>query len=136
MDGDNTVDAIDNCPATFNPGQADADADGVGDLCDNCIYGPNPTQGFAPLGQELAATDAQTFSWPLAADIVYVRGDLFGVSSYPVDTVDSLVLATSLTDDSPVVSGAGFYYLVRPDCLVGSWQTSVGAEPGRDLVLP
>ena len=47
-----------------------------------------------------------------------------------------LALTDNLTDSSTPVSGAGFYYLVRPDCLVGSWQTSLGAEPERDLALP
>jgi len=47
-----------------------------------------------------------------------------------------LALTDDLTDSSVPVTGAGFYYLVRPDCGVGSWQTSLGAEPGRDLELP
>jgi hypothetical protein len=33
-DGDGVVDGLDNCPAVFNPGQADLDLDTVGDLCD------------------------------------------------------------------------------------------------------
>ncbi len=77
-----------------------------------------------------------SFSWPLAADVIYVRGNLADVDSYAVDTVELLVLATSLTDASVPESGAGFFYLVRPDCPVGSWQTTVGVEPGRDVALP
>ena len=33
-DGDGVVDGLDNCPSTFNPGQADFDLDTVGDTCD------------------------------------------------------------------------------------------------------
>jgi len=37
LDDDGAADAGgDNCTAVFNPGQADADADGAGDACDNC----------------------------------------------------------------------------------------------------
>jgi hypothetical protein len=43
---------------------------------------------------------------------------------------------TSFTDDADPDSGSGFYYLARPDCLVGSWQSTFGAEPGRDAALP
>jgi len=63
-------------------------------------------------------------------------GDLAAVSTYMVDVVDSLALANSLTDSSVPANGAGFFYLVRPRCPLGSWQTSLGAEPGRDEALP
>ncbi len=82
------------------------------------------------------AEDQQTFSWRVAAEIVFVKGDLADVSTYTVDLVDSVALTNDLTDSSVPAAGTGFYYLVRPDCVVGSWQTSLGAEPGRDLVLP
>jgi hypothetical protein len=43
-DGDGVADDVDNCPATFNPGQDDFDTDGLGDLCDNCPQVANSGQ--------------------------------------------------------------------------------------------
>jgi hypothetical protein len=43
-DGDGHSDGCDNCPAIFNPGQADGDGDGTGDPCDICPVTPDPTQ--------------------------------------------------------------------------------------------
>ena len=43
-DLDGIPDAIDNCPAEFNPAQEDRDFDGVGDTCDNCVSRYNPGQ--------------------------------------------------------------------------------------------
>jgi hypothetical protein len=45
-DGDGTVDGTDNCPANYNPDQADCDGDTLGNPCDpqNAIYVPGPVQ--------------------------------------------------------------------------------------------
>ncbi|OWY71484.1 hypothetical protein B7486_11595 [cyanobacterium TDX16] len=34
----------DNCPAVYNPDQADGDADNIGNACDNCLDKPNTDQ--------------------------------------------------------------------------------------------
>ncbi|MEZ4333045.1 MAG: hypothetical protein R3F35_14895 [Myxococcota bacterium] len=44
QDFDGVPDAVDVCPAVFNPGQADGDQDGVGDVCDNCSDRANAGQ--------------------------------------------------------------------------------------------
>jgi hypothetical protein len=135
-DTDGTVDAIDNCPTVSNATQDDVDSDDVGDACDNCAQAANPDQGPAALGQTIRSANRDKFVWPNALDVVHVRGPLSGVGAYTVDLTGSLTTATQLSDATTPASGGGFYYLVRPDCAVGSWQSSVGAEPARDAALP
>ena len=48
QDGDGVLDAVDNCPVTFNPGQADGENDGTGDACDNCTLVANGPNTYPP----------------------------------------------------------------------------------------
>jgi len=136
LDADGVGDACDNCPSTSNSGQQDFDADGVGDYCDNCAYAPNPAQGPAVLGQTLRATAPNTFGWSTPAPVVYVRGPLGAVGTYGYEIRLTLPLTQTLVDSSVPATGAAFYYLVKPDCAVGSWQSTLGMEPGRDAAIP
>ncbi|MFH1688402.1 MAG: M14 family zinc carboxypeptidase [bacterium] len=43
-DGDGVLNAVDNCPDTFNPDQANDDGDSRGNVCDNCPTVDNPDQ--------------------------------------------------------------------------------------------
>jgi hypothetical protein len=135
-DSDGVSDALDNCPVVINSSQEDADADTVGDSCDNCVYGPNADQGPAVLGQQVLAISPADFAWPTPAAVVYLRGGLAGVSSYETDFVLTILMATGFTDATSPILGQGFYYLVKPDCAVGSWQSELGSERMRDVILP
>ena len=121
------------------PGGAADDADGDG-LChaeDNCPAGFNPGQEAVVFPFTLVATAADRFAWGEPADVRFVRGDLDGVDSYDTNDESELVGADSLSDDERPAAGAGFYYLVRLGgaCAVGSWQTRLGGQPGRDQAL-
>jgi hypothetical protein len=111
--------------------------DSVPPLNDSEIFIITVTDGVPTVfGQTIVALDGAGFGWPTPTDVVYVRGALSAVANYPVDIVQSLTAATSLQDLSTPTSGQGFYYLLRADSPLASWQTGLGAEPGRDGVLP
>lgn len=55
-DGDGIPENVDNCPADANPGQADFDGDGAGDVCDADVDGDGVLNGtdvcaFTPAGE-------------------------------------------------------------------------------------
>jgi hypothetical protein len=55
-DRDRVADIVDNCPDQFNPGQADTDGDGVGDVCDQTVTPPGCCGVGSPM--PMAATIA------------------------------------------------------------------------------
>jgi hypothetical protein len=88
--------------------------------------------------QEILATTDDTFTWGTPADVKFVRGDLAATGSYGFDQSGDVSATTSLSDSTIPPVNAGFYYLIRlaGSCTVGSWQSVIGAEPGRDQILP
>ncbi len=90
------------------------------------------------LGQEIHAATRDTLKWVSPAEVKFVRGELATVGNYGVNDSGVLYGATSLTDAALPSEGMGFYYLLRlaDTCDTGSWQSVLGAEPGRDESLP
>ena len=55
-----------------------------------------------------------------------------------LDDCDAVFLSVDIDVCDPShAPGTGYWYLVRRGgCIQSSWQSSLGAEPGRDATLP
>jgi Tol biopolymer transport system component len=113
--------------------ELDSDQDTVGNSTDNCPFVDNVAQTDLPFGQTVRAPDGTSFRWDNAADARYVRGPLASVATLVTDASGTLTDATSLIDAGSPAAGAGFFYLFALDCAGRSYQTALGAEPGRDI---
>ena len=113
--------------------ELDTDGDLVVNAQDSCPYASNPTQARIVLGKTILATSKTVFTWNTTLDARWVRGPLGAVASYATDASGTLLEASSLTDAAQPGAGAGFYYLIAPDCPGRSYQSTLGAEPGRDV---
>ena len=140
LDADAVGDACDNCTAVYNPNQLDKENDSVGNVCDNCRDGFNPSQGAAPFGQTIAFTTKDVFGWSDPVAMAIMQGSIVNVASYGVDVfVEYTTVGSAIQTGSAPASGEGHYFMVRLSssvCDFPSWQTSLGAEPQRDVVLP
>ena len=101
---------------------------------------------YAVFTATVFAQDKNTLVWSPSSSNKMAKGPLSGVSSYitsatAVNGSGGLSSgALDITGDNPA-SGTGLYYIIRKTgnagpMLCGSWQTVIGAEPGRDLSLP
>ena len=96
--------------------------------------GPGPGTVFSQT--LLARADKVAFGWATPADFHAVRGPLGSLPSYAVDLAFQGT-GTTLADASLPAAGTGFWYLVKQSgCTRTSWQSFLGAEPGRDAALP
>lgn len=92
--------------------------------------------GMAVFPHTLLAPDQDNLTWGSPADVRWVKGDLAALGSYST-LADGVLLAApglDISADQPPPQ-SGLYYLVRP-LICGSWQTTIGGQPGRDSNLP
>lgn len=76
VDGDNVLNASDNCPSVYNPDQLDSDGDTVGNACDNCPMIANRDQ---------LDTDADGIG-DVCDDCTDTDGDGYGDPGYAANT--------------------------------------------------
>lgn len=117
-----------------HPGWSAADLDDAHAVVD---LGPGPAAVF---GQTIASdADKSTLRWPSAVPFRSVKGAFAtsaNIGAYTV-TVASTGAGSSYFDPATPAAGTGFWYLVRRwGCAQYSWQSTLGAEPGRDSALP
>ncbi|MDR3201855.1 MAG: GDSL-type esterase/lipase family protein [Bifidobacteriaceae bacterium] len=106
-DGDGVPDDRDNCPAVYNPGQTDSDADGTGDECDSTPI--PPATGRA--GYVTAVNGAIPPELKAARDAVLAKGVA------KVKTAQKrlrLVKGTSITIPALAYTGAGKTVKAKP----------------------
>lgn len=130
-------DVDDDTVANFQ--DLDSDGDGTNDILDNCPLVANPGQGPAPFGQTVQAANTARFEWPIAVSFVAAHGGFTTSGDIGTFTVDGTY--TGFGRDLPVpdslAAGTGIWYLLKPDCVAGSWISGGISEfPGRDSTLP
>jgi Tol biopolymer transport system component len=113
--------------------ELDSDMDTVINAADNCPFIVNPAQDPLVFGETVLPVSSTTFAWTTAADVRFVRGPLDMVDVLAVDDSGVVLNALSYSDSAVPTLGAGWYYLFAPDCDARSYQTTLGAEPNRDL---
>lgn len=113
-DSDSVPDFSDNCPSDANPGQADADGDGLGDVCDACPNDPandadgDGVCGDAPIAQDgiintVAGTGVQGYSGDNGLATEAQINDPHGIF---VDAEENLYIADTSTSTIRKVNGA------------------------------
>lgn len=133
-DRDSVIDAIDNCPQTPNPDQADLEHDHLGDACQQ----PEVT-GFTVISQ---ITETVTFTWQSPIS------DVVGFNLYRQEWGDETALylgtgyptTTSHTFIDTINPERAYRYLLRPVNLNGQEsdeaQLMVGVAPEQFIFLP
>lgn len=134
LDGDQWLNADDNCPMIANPEQRDRDRDGIGDACDTCPATPNGGQAGQPAQTDCAPspeaepndTTPQAVTVRAVGQVSAVQGTIeaAGSAARPVDRFQLMLAAQSLVHVRVV--RAGVRSLLEPELEVtgGSYVSS------------
>lgn len=125
-DEDEVINLDDNCPDDFNPGQEDADNDGLGDACDPTPGGPSQSIQSSGLSFLELYYDCPPFSnETILSDFNGGRVLRPQITHYSniIDQVDGSVL---------VADGSNFTSCVPPELLISSTLSTI---PGDDVTI-
>jgi hypothetical protein len=136
-DSDGVMDGLDSCTFVPDPGQADSDSDGLGNLCD---CGPGCTSNMVALGpvDALSFTSASDFSWTqpvetggavLVFDAVRSSDPSNFSSASCIATNSSATLASDAA--TPLNPFDVFYYLVRAEGSCGGGNLGADSSEAR-----
>ncbi len=128
-----TADSCDPSGACVHAPLPDADGDGVCDPQDSCATYANPGQGTVVFPESIRFPNKNQFCWSTPALVEGVQGPLNQVSSY---THVPIVLPGVPINCVSTPGTVSQYYVIQPRCQAASWQSILGMEPGRDIVLP
>ncbi len=123
----------------------DSDGDGDCNVADTCPLTPNPGGGTALFDYPLIAINNTTFAWQRPENVQWVKGSLSVVSTYTEAGGGVGPGATTIPAPDLPAPGTGIWWVLKPDCPVGSWSTGSPSEcavpaacppGGRDGNLP
>jgi len=131
LDDDGSVNAADNCPLTFNPGQGDHDDDLLGDPCDNCPFGFNPEQG--DFDQDRVGNACDTDPYTFAPETLFVVDEASGGTIYQLDRGTRSIINAFPTPEPVVGGGSGLGYSSELGILHFTNGTSAGTPTVYEL---
>lgn len=116
-DGDSIIDSVDNCPAAVNPDQADSDANGVGDACEEALPPELQIQLVSPAIASagdftMLALTGQGFQTGMEITVLPIPAGVT-VLSASVDSSTSATIIVYVDRDAP--TGERGIHAVNPD---------------------
>jgi hypothetical protein len=115
-DYDGILDSTDNCPNTFNPGQVDADGDGIGNVCDTAgipalIY---------PFNNFVTGYDTVNLSWNNSIEAITYELGVSTDTNFITIILDSATISDTTFILNNLTEGTNYFWHVKATNATGT----------------